>query len=185
MDLSPLLMNQRVQQALSKSFTENINTFLGRTPTVKVSVVQQKSHDLVMGISFIRLNFLKGSQLLIIGTNDKKTLLDVKNHPECQKFSEALASSLKISLESEVISLLGASDFKKTFVGQEDLLGIYKKCETNHYLKIELCEGENTEDSFQVIIPITTHAYQPQYLAEEIGFVDQSKVLIIRRLKNE
>ena len=176
MDLSTLLNNQRIQQRLATNISKvMLSHQLVGSSDFKVEVVPSKS-TLIMGISFIRLNFFKGSQMIFLGTSEKKSYALYKDFPHLQKLSEDLSLCVKEAVDDEVTTAIGVTEFKGTFIGKEELLGVYKNCESSHFFKFQFGSGEKT---LELCLPLTSNIYQPQFILRHTGFAEASKVLVI------
>ena len=176
MDLSTLLGNQRIQQTIGSNIGKALLSHqLISTADFTVSVIPSKA-TLMMGVSFIRLNFLKGSQMIFLGSSEKNSYALIKEFSQLQKFSEDLAAGIKEAVEQEVIAITGAAEFKGTFVGKEELLGVYKKCESSHFLRFQFGTGEK---AVELCLPLTANIYQSTFILEQLGFAEMSKILIV------
>ncbi len=176
MDLSILLGNQRIQQTLATNLGKVLTSHqLVNSNDFSVAVVPNKA-TLMMGVSFVRLNFLKGSQMIFLGSSEKNSYLLMKEYPQLQKFSEDLAAGIKDAVEQEVIATTGAAEFKRTFIGKEELLGVFKKCESSQFLKFQFGSGEKM---IELCLPLASNIYQSQFILDQLGFAEMAKILVI------
>jgi two-component system chemotaxis response regulator CheY len=175
MDLLPLLTNQRVQSLVAHKLLESISNSLKlQSPTITKTLVE-KSSGLIMGLAHIRLQFSKGSQVILIGTSDKNTYQRIKESPDCQAITLGLGQVLKEGIEAEFAASTGSMDLKKILVAQEELNTLYKKYESDVFLRFSI----GSENPLIFEIPITCRSYQNSYSYSELGYQESARVLVV------
>jgi two-component system chemotaxis response regulator CheY len=128
-----------------------------------------------MGLAHIRMQFTKGSQVILIGSSDKNTYQQIKENPDCQKITMALGQVLKEGIETEFAATTGSLDLKKIFVASEELNALYKKYESDSFIRLSI--GEEKPLIFE--IPITCRSYNNSYAYSELGFQETARCLVV------
>ena len=181
MDLLPILSNQRVQSSIATKILEITSVALQlNSSNFKCEVIKQKSEALIMGLTFVRFNFQKGSQPVVLGTSDRATYEKIKAYPKIKELSELLGICLNESIHGEIQSLLSANEMKKTFIGNDDTIGVFKKNESYQFLRITM--GEESKPII-LDIPILSNTYSSNYVYETTGLIEASRILIVEDSK--
>jgi two-component system chemotaxis response regulator CheY len=181
MDLLPILSNQRIQNTICGKIADLITPALKlNSSAAKIEIIKVKSETLIMGITFLRFNFLKGSQPVVLGTSDKSTYEKIRSYEKLKELSELLSICLNESIHSEIATLVPANELKKTFIGNDDYVGMFKKNESYHYLQMTFGEESNP---IILNIPINSNTYSSNYIYEVTGLIEQSKILIVEDSK--